>query len=60
MIHAFAALETTHARMIGVDAFGFDVATDARSVRLEFAERATLESIRRLMVAMTVEARRAT
>ena len=60
MIRAFAALETTHARMIGVDAFGFDVATDARRVRLEFAERATPENIRRLMVAMTTEARRAT
>ena len=59
MVRAIAALETTTAQMIGVDAFGFDVATDARRVRLEFPERATPENIRRIMVAMTVEARRA-
>lgn len=56
----FRQIEPTSAVMTGVDRWGFDVKCDGpdHRLRFDFDEAATMATIRPIVVAMTVEARR--
>ncbi len=56
---AFRALEPKHVEMRSVDRWGTDLDVDGRRVRFDFDREATMETIRQIVVAMTVDARKA-